>query len=47
VEAYDFNTDKYQITNLGFDMLPSERAKYSLAIANLSACIGENCRKIY
>lgn len=47
VEAYDLSVDPYQIDNIGFDMLPSSRAQYSLALANFKTCIGENCWRIF
>uniref|UniRef100_A0A182TJB5 Sulfatase N-terminal domain-containing protein n=1 Tax=Anopheles melas TaxID=34690 RepID=A0A182TJB5_9DIPT len=47
VEAYDIANDLYQMKNIGFEMLPSIRAKYSLAIQNLTACVGHTCHIIY
>lgn len=45
-EAYDLTTDPYQMENLAFEMLPSERAIYSLILKNLTKCIGSSCRQI-
>lgn len=45
VEAYDLEIDPYQMNNLGFTMLPSERALYNLALKNLTICLGESCRR--
>ncbi|XP_055536141.1 N-acetylglucosamine-6-sulfatase-like isoform X2 [Wyeomyia smithii] len=47
VEAYDLTNDLYQVNNIAYDMLPSIRAKYSLALNNLTECVGETCRRIY
>ncbi|XP_052861776.1 N-acetylglucosamine-6-sulfatase-like [Anopheles cruzii] len=47
VEAYDLSKDLYQMENVGYNTLPSVKAKYSLAITNLSACIGPTCNIIY
>lgn len=47
VEAYDIAKDLYQMNNVGYEILPSVRAKYSLALQNLSACIGPTCNLIY
>lgn len=47
VEAYDIANDLYQMKNIGFEILPSIRAKYSLAIQNLTACVGHTCHIIY
>lgn len=44
VEAYDLFADPFQMTNLGFDMLPSERAIYSLHLAKLKKCKSESCQ---
>ncbi|XP_055624228.1 N-acetylglucosamine-6-sulfatase-like [Toxorhynchites rutilus septentrionalis] len=46
-EAYDLTNDLYQIQNVAFEILPSARAKYSLALTNLTQCMGESCRQIY
>ncbi|XP_030387097.1 N-acetylglucosamine-6-sulfatase-like [Scaptodrosophila lebanonensis] len=43
VEAYDLAQDPYQMNNLGFDMLPIERALYSLLLHNLTKCAGPAC----
>ncbi|XP_059619432.1 N-acetylglucosamine-6-sulfatase-like [Phlebotomus argentipes] len=43
-EAYDLLSDPYQMHNLAFEMLPSERAIYSLVLKNLTTCIGPTCR---
>lgn len=47
IEAYDLTNDMYQIENIAYDMLPSVRAKYDLAITNLTECVGATCRRIY
>ncbi|KAJ6636519.1 N-acetylglucosamine-6-sulfatase [Pseudolycoriella hygida] len=47
VEAYDLSVDPYQMTNLAFDMLPSEHALLSLALEKISKCKGDTCRQIY
>lgn len=47
VEAYDLTADPYQITNLAFDMLPSEHALLSLALQKLMICKGNTCRQVY
>uniref|UniRef100_A0A182UR75 Sulfatase N-terminal domain-containing protein n=1 Tax=Anopheles merus TaxID=30066 RepID=A0A182UR75_ANOME len=47
VEAYNIANDLYQMKNIGFEILPSIRAKYSLAIQNLTACVGHTCHIIY
>lgn len=47
VEAYDLTSDSYQMKNIAYDMLPSIRAQYSLALTNLTECSGETCRRIY
>uniref|UniRef100_A0A182JMF2 Sulfatase N-terminal domain-containing protein n=1 Tax=Anopheles atroparvus TaxID=41427 RepID=A0A182JMF2_ANOAO len=47
VEAYDLSKDLYQMVNVGYDMLPSVRTKYSLALTNLTTCIGSTCHTIY
>lgn len=47
VEAYDLSVDPYQLTNLAFDMLPSEHALLSLALEKLTKCKGDTCRQIY
>ncbi|XP_058833456.1 N-acetylglucosamine-6-sulfatase-like [Topomyia yanbarensis] len=47
IEAYDLTNDFSQIENIAYDMLPSIRAKYSLALSNLTECVGETCRQIY
>lgn len=46
-EAYDLSEDMYQMKNIAFEMLPSVRAQYSLALVNLTECVGETCRRIY
>uniref|UniRef100_A0A8D8MLH6 N-acetylglucosamine-6-sulfatase n=1 Tax=Culex pipiens TaxID=7175 RepID=A0A8D8MLH6_CULPI len=46
-EAYDLSEDLYQMKNVAFEMLPSVRAKYDLAIVNLTECVGETCKRIY
>lgn len=46
-EAYDLSNDMDQIENIAYDMLTSLRAKYDLAITNLTACAGATCRRIY
>lgn len=45
VEAYDLSTDIYQMQNIGYSMLPSERALYSLSLRNLTECMGKTCRE--
>uniref|UniRef100_A0A182T8A8 Sulfatase N-terminal domain-containing protein n=1 Tax=Anopheles maculatus TaxID=74869 RepID=A0A182T8A8_9DIPT len=47
VEAYDIANDLYQMDNIAYEILPSVRAKYSLALQNLSACVGPTCNMIY
>lgn len=47
IEAYDLSNDMYQIENVAYDLLPSIRAKYDLAITNLTECSGPTCRRIY
>jgi N-acetylglucosamine-6-sulfatase len=47
VEAYDLAGDLHQMTNLGFDMLPSVRAHYSLAVDHLAKCSGDSCRQVF
>ncbi|XP_050075402.1 N-acetylglucosamine-6-sulfatase-like [Anopheles maculipalpis] len=47
VEAYDISNDLYQMDNIGYEILPSVRAKYSLALQNLSACVGPTCHLVY
>ncbi|KAL5277836.1 GNS family protein [Megaselia abdita] len=44
VEAYDLASDQYQLTNLGYEMLPIERAMYSLSLHNMSKCEGVSCQ---
>lgn len=46
-EAYDLANDMYQIENVAYDLLPSIRAKYDLALTNLTQCAGATCRRIY
>lgn len=40
VEAYDLPDDPYQMHNIVREMLPIERALYSLALVNLTKCAG-------
>uniref|UniRef100_A0A182WAT6 J domain-containing protein n=1 Tax=Anopheles minimus TaxID=112268 RepID=A0A182WAT6_9DIPT len=47
VEAYDIAKDLYQMDNIAYEILPSIRAKYSLALQNLTACVGPTCNLIY
>ncbi|XP_037025437.1 N-acetylglucosamine-6-sulfatase-like [Bradysia coprophila] len=47
VEAYDLSVDPYEMTNIAFDMLPSEHALLSLALEKLAKCKGDSCRQIY
>uniref|UniRef100_A0A2M4DKP3 Putative n-acetylglucosamine-6-sulfatase n=1 Tax=Anopheles darlingi TaxID=43151 RepID=A0A2M4DKP3_ANODA len=47
VEAYNLSSDLYQMQNIGYDMLPSMIAKYSLALVNLTACTGTTCQIVY
>lgn len=47
VEAYDLTNDLYQMVNVGYDILPSVSAKYSLALMNLTACAGPTCHFTY
>uniref|UniRef100_A0A182NN85 Sulfatase N-terminal domain-containing protein n=1 Tax=Anopheles dirus TaxID=7168 RepID=A0A182NN85_9DIPT len=47
VEAYDISNDLYEMNNIGYEILPSIRAKYSLALQNLTSCIGPTCNIIY
>ncbi|KAI8125419.1 hypothetical protein FF38_06472 [Lucilia cuprina] len=42
VEAYEIDQDPYQMHNMVKDMLPIERALYSLALVNLTKCIGSS-----
>ncbi|KAM7347730.1 N-acetylglucosamine-6-sulfatase-like isoform 1-T1 [Cochliomyia hominivorax] len=42
VEAYEIDQDPYQMENMIRDMLPSERAIYSLALQNLTKCVGSS-----
>ncbi|XP_058463917.1 N-acetylglucosamine-6-sulfatase-like isoform X1 [Malaya genurostris] len=46
-EAYDLKNDLYQINNIAYTILPSIRAKYNLALGNLTECAGATCRRIY
>ncbi|KAL7742634.1 hypothetical protein ACLKA6_002002 [Drosophila palustris] len=41
VEAYDLARDPYQLHNIGYDMLPIERALYSILLKNLTKCVGK------
>lgn len=43
-EAYDLDTDFYQLENVGFNILPSVQAKYQIIIENLKTCRGSSCR---
>lgn len=45
VEAYDLFADPFQMNNLGFDMLPSERSTYSLHLDKLKQCGGKSCQQ--
>lgn len=45
-EAYDLDTDFYQMNNIGFDILPSQQAIYQIMIENLKACKGDSCRVV-
>lgn len=45
VEAYDLFADPFQLANLGFDMLPSERSTYSLHLEKLRQCEGRKCQE--
>lgn len=47
VEMFDLHNDPYQMDNLAFDMLPSERTMYSFALSKLEICGGDTCRHIY
>uniref|UniRef100_A0A182K5F3 Sulfatase N-terminal domain-containing protein n=1 Tax=Anopheles christyi TaxID=43041 RepID=A0A182K5F3_9DIPT len=47
VEAYDIADDLYQMNNIGYYILPSIRAKYSLALQNLTSCVGPTCNFVY
>ncbi|XP_065363312.1 N-acetylglucosamine-6-sulfatase-like [Calliphora vicina] len=42
VEAYEVDNDPHQMQNMVRDMLPIERALYSLALVNLTKCIGSS-----
>lgn len=43
VEAYDLQLDPFQMTNIAYDLLPIERALYSLRLKNLTQCSGHSC----
>ncbi|KAM8718664.1 hypothetical protein ACLKA7_001385 [Drosophila subpalustris] len=45
VEAYDLARDPYQLHNIGYDMLPIERALYSILLKNLTKCVAERQRQ--
>lgn len=45
-EAYDLSHDQFQLENVAYDILPSIRAKYQIAIENLRHCRGNTCRVI-
>ena len=47
VEAYDLRTDTAEMVNIAYDILPSEHARYSLALGHLKNCSGSSCRKLY
>ena len=40
MELYDLTNDPYEMSNIVRDMLPIERALYSLALNNLTNCVG-------
>lgn len=43
-EAYDLDTDVYQMENVAYDLLPSVQAKHMIIIENLKTCKGSSCR---
>ncbi|KAI8037416.1 hypothetical protein M5D96_009552 [Drosophila gunungcola] len=43
LEAYDLQLDQFQMTNIAYDLLPIERALYSLRLRNLTQCSGHSC----
>lgn len=43
VEAYDLAKDPYQLNNIGYDLLPIERALYGILLKNLTKCAGKSC----
>ncbi|XP_016943515.2 N-acetylglucosamine-6-sulfatase [Drosophila suzukii] len=43
LEAYDLQLDPFQMTNIAYDLLPIERALYSLRLRNLTQCSGHSC----
>lgn len=45
-EAYDLQFDIDQVENVGFAILPSQRAKYQIIIDNLRKCKGDDCRVV-
>ncbi|XP_037935139.1 N-acetylglucosamine-6-sulfatase-like [Teleopsis dalmanni] len=47
VEGYDVDDDPFQMTNMGYEWLPIERALYSLALQNLTKCAGPSCRDVH
>lgn len=45
-EAYDLDSDFYQMESVAYDMLTSEQARYQLMIENLKSCKGDSCRVV-
>ncbi|KAH8285490.1 hypothetical protein KR054_009939, partial [Drosophila jambulina] len=43
LESYDLQLDPHQMTNIAYDLLPIERALYSLRLKNLTRCSGHSC----
>jgi N-acetylglucosamine-6-sulfatase len=44
-EAYDLNTDQFQLDNVAYDILTSMQAKYQIIVDDLKNCEGDDCRK--
>ncbi|KRG07379.1 uncharacterized protein Dmoj_GI14019, isoform B [Drosophila mojavensis] len=47
IEAYDLIQDPYQLKNIGYELLPSERTLYGFLIGNLTVCAGKSCHINY
>ncbi|XP_017962763.1 N-acetylglucosamine-6-sulfatase-like isoform X3 [Drosophila navojoa] len=47
IEAYDLIQDPYQLKNIAYELLPSERTEYGFLIANLTICAGKSCHINY
>lgn len=47
VEAYDLKVDTSEMENIAYEILPSEHARYSLALGRLNKCSGKTCKTLY